>query len=63
MIDPERIIDETATIQETNIEVVYDQCISWLRLKKFQIWEQEKPTFIEALLKETTMSTRGGVSQ
>ena len=45
---PEYVIDEQATIEDADIEKVYDACLSWLVLKKARILEQSRLEFIKA---------------
>jgi len=47
-MEPEHIIDETATIQGADIEKVYDDCVGWLQLIKAIIREENKPSSIRA---------------
>ncbi|MBL7079819.1 hypothetical protein ISS39_05795 [Candidatus Bathyarchaeota archaeon] len=48
-MDPEHIIDETATIQGASIEKVYDRCRSWIwKRRGALIKEKQKPTKLVA---------------
>ena len=48
-MDPEHIIDETATIKGTDIEKVYDDCASWIKKRaSTQILTQSRPTHLKA---------------
>jgi hypothetical protein len=47
-MEPEHIIDETTTIQGTDIEKVYNNCIEWLKKNRADITLMEKPIFIQA---------------
>lgn len=48
-IEPEPIINETATIKGASIEKVYDQCKDWLKSVDAQILDESKPHFIKAI--------------
>jgi hypothetical protein len=52
-LKPEHIIDETATIQETDIEDVYDRSIEWLSGIGAEMLEEVYPSFIKASHKGT----------
>ncbi|MFX1517651.1 MAG: hypothetical protein ACFFC6_15210 [Promethearchaeota archaeon] len=48
-IKPEYIIDEQATIRGADIEKVYDDCISWLKIRRYTSFlETFKPRYIKA---------------
>jgi hypothetical protein len=55
-MEPEHIIDETATIKGADIEKVYDDCVSWLKKKRYRMTQNHKPRFIQANY-VTTFST------
>ena len=45
-MDPEHIIDETASIQGADIEKVYDECVEWVKSIKGVIREENRPSLI-----------------
>jgi hypothetical protein len=47
-LEPENLIDETTTIEGTDIEKVYDRCLTWLIKNKADITLMEKPILIQA---------------
>jgi hypothetical protein len=47
-LEPEHIIDETATIEGADIEAVYDRCVSWLKRTRSNISQVDKPKLIHA---------------
>ena len=47
-MEPEHIIDETATIQGADIEKVFDDCVEWLLKNRADITLMNKPILIQA---------------
>jgi len=47
-MEPEHIIDETATIQGADIDEVYESCLEWVKSIRADVCEKNKPSFIKA---------------
>lgn len=48
-MDEDFLIDEQATLRSNSIEELYEDCLSWLRMKKAKIVEEKRPNFVKAL--------------
>jgi hypothetical protein len=46
-MEPEHIIDETATIQGVNIDGIYNRCLEWIKINKIRIKETNKLDYIK----------------